>query len=54
MSVLFAPKAKKEVEGAQRPSAFMMRWMGVGGCHAFVCERERQLKAVGEFEKRQS
>lgn len=60
VSALFAPNAKKSWREHRGPSAFMMRWMGVGCCRVPVCEREterertKSRKAVGEFEKRQS
>lgn len=42
VSALFAPNAKKSWREHRGPSAFMMRWMGVGCCRVPVCEAERE------------
>lgn len=51
VSALFPLNAKTRWREHSRPSAFMMRNMGVGSCRLSVCVRERELKAVGEFQK---
>lgn len=53
VSALFAPNAKMSWREHRGPSAFMMRWMGVGCCRVPVCEREtereRELKAERQW-----